>query len=61
MRLARRDVLKLAAAIAATGLAPRPATAASNVVRLMCGFGVGNPTDLCAQLIQEGFSSALGR
>lgn len=49
----------MAAAIAATGLAPRPA-AASNVVRLMCGFGVGNPTDLCAQLIQEGFSSALG-
>lgn len=59
MKLARRDVLRMAAAIAATGLAPRPA-AASNVVRLMCGFGVGNPTDLCAQLIQEGFSSALG-
>jgi tripartite-type tricarboxylate transporter receptor subunit TctC len=60
MKPGRRDALKLAAAIAATGLAPRPATAAGKVVRLICGFGVGNPTDLCAQLIQEGFSAALG-
>ncbi len=33
--------------------------AATDVVRLICGFGVGNPTDLCAQLIQDGFSAAL--
>ena len=26
---------------------------------MICGFGVGNPTDLCAQLIQDGFSTAL--
>jgi len=45
--------------MAAAGLAPRQATAASNAVRLMCGFGVGNPTDLCAQLILDGFSAAL--
>lgn len=25
----------------------------------MCGYGVGNPTDLCAQLIQDGLSAAL--
>jgi tripartite-type tricarboxylate transporter receptor subunit TctC len=49
----------MAAAMAASGLAPRRAAAASNAVRLMCGFGVGNPTDLCAQLIQEGLSAAL--
>jgi tripartite-type tricarboxylate transporter receptor subunit TctC len=60
MKIARRYALKMAAAIAAAGFASRPATAASDVVRLMCGFGVGNPTDLCAQLIQEGFSAALG-
>lgn len=35
------------------------ADAATDAVRLICGFGVGNPTDLCAQLIQDGFSAAL--
>jgi tripartite-type tricarboxylate transporter receptor subunit TctC len=33
--------------------------AATTAVRLICGLGVGNPTDLCAQLIQDGFSAAL--
>lgn len=33
--------------------------AATQAVRLICGLGVGNPTDLCAQLIQDGFSAAL--
>ena len=28
-------------------------------MRLVCGFGAGNPTDLCAQLIQDGFAAAL--
>src|SRR5215218_10238464 len=60
MKPPRRDILlKMVAAMAASGLAPRQAAAASSTVRLMCGFGVGNPTDLCAQLIQEGFSAAL--
>jgi tripartite-type tricarboxylate transporter receptor subunit TctC len=59
MKPARRDVFRIAAAMMAAGLAPLQAAAASNAVRLMCGFGVGNPTDLCAQLIQDGFSAAL--
>ena len=45
--------------MAAAGLIGRPATAATTAVCLICGFGVGNPTDLCAQLIQDGFSTAL--
>lgn len=45
--------------MAAAGLVGRRATAAATAVRLICGFGVGNPTDLCAQLIQDGFSAAL--
>lgn len=47
------------AALAATGLAERRPRAATDAVRLICGFGVGNPSDLCAQLIQDGFSAAL--
>ena len=47
------------AALAAAGLTGRHATAATTAVRMICGFGVGNPTDLCAQLIQDGFSAAL--
>ena len=47
------------AALAATGLAERRSTAAADAIRLICGFGVGNPSDLCAQLIQDGFSAAL--
>lgn len=43
----------------AAGFVGRRATAATMAVRLICGFGVGNPTDLCAQLIQDGFSAAL--
>jgi tripartite-type tricarboxylate transporter receptor subunit TctC len=27
--------------------------------RCACGFGAGNPTDLCAQLIQDGWAAAL--
>ena len=45
--------------MAAAGLVGCRATAATSAVRLICGFGVGNPTDLCAQLIQDGFSAAL--
>ncbi|WP_428678249.1 tripartite tricarboxylate transporter substrate-binding protein [Reyranella sp.] len=59
MKLARRDALRGTAAVAATALIGRRADAASEAVRLICGFGVGNPTDLCAQLIQNGFSAAL--
>ena len=55
----RRDALRWTAAAALTGLTGRPAAAATTAVRLICGFGVGNPTDLCAQLIQDGFSAAL--
>jgi tripartite-type tricarboxylate transporter receptor subunit TctC len=47
------------AAVAATRFVDRRAAAATHPVRLICGFGVGNPTDLCAQLIQDGFSAAL--
>jgi len=59
MRLPRRDALRGTAALAAAGLIGCRATAATTAVRLICGFGVGNPTDLCAQLIQDGFSAAL--
>lgn len=59
MKLARRDALRGTAAIAAAALIGGRAHATADVVRLICGFGVGNPTDLCAQLIQDGFSTAL--
>lgn len=55
----RRDALRWTAATAVAGLTARQAMAATTAVRLICGFGVGNPTDLCAQLIQDGFSAAL--
>ena len=58
MTFRRRDVLLKAVAVAGLGLLPRQATA-TEAVRLMCGYGVGNPTDLCAQLIQDGLSAAL--
>lgn len=45
--------------MAVAGLIGGRAHAATEAVRLICGFGVGNPTDLCAQLIQDGFSAAL--
>ncbi|MGQ3300014.1 tripartite tricarboxylate transporter substrate-binding protein [Reyranella sp.] len=45
--------------MAAAALTGGRAHAATEAVRLICGFGVGNPTDLCAQLIQDGFSAAL--
>ncbi len=58
--LARRDALRWTAAPGGgAGSTARHATAATTAVRLICGFGVGNPTDLCAQLIQDGFSTAL--
>ena len=59
MRLLRRDALLGTATVAAVGLSDRPARTATTAVRMICGFGVGNPTDLCAQLIQDGFSTAL--
>lgn len=59
MRLSRREALVGSAALAVAGLIERRSTAATNPIRLICGFGVGNPTDLCAQLIQDGFSAAL--
>ena len=45
--------------MAAAALIGGRAHAATDAVRLICGFGVGNPTDLCAQVIQDGFSTAL--
>lgn len=59
MKLARRDALRGTAALAAAGLIAGRARAATGAIRLICGFGVGNPTDLCAQLIQDSFSTAL--
>lgn len=59
MRLPRREALAGSAALAAAGLIGRRAAAAETAIRLICGFGVGNPTDLCAQLIQDGLSTAL--
>lgn len=59
MTFQRRDLLLKAVVVAGLGLMPRQA-AAAETVRLMCGYGVGNPTDLCAQLIQDGLSAALG-
>ena len=56
--IARRHILRLGAAAAGVGLAGK-AAAASETVRLVSGFGVGNPTDLCVQLIGDGFSAAL--
>lgn len=58
MEFQRREVLLKAVAVAGLGFLPRQA-AATETVRLMCGYGVGNPTDLCAQLIQDGLSAAL--
>lgn len=55
----RRQALRWTAATAVASLTARQAAAATTAVRLICGFGVGNPTDLCAQLIQDGFSAAL--
>ena len=45
--------------MAAAALIGGRAHAATTAIRLICGFGVGNPTDLCAQLIQDGLSAAL--
>jgi tripartite-type tricarboxylate transporter receptor subunit TctC len=45
--------------MAAAALIDGRAHAATTAIRLICGFGVGNPTDLCAQLIQDGLSAAL--
>jgi tripartite-type tricarboxylate transporter receptor subunit TctC len=59
MRLSRREALVGSAVLAAAGLVESRSTAATTAIRLICGFGVGNPTDLCAQLIQDGFSAAL--
>ena len=59
MKLARRDALRGTAAIAAAALIGGRALAATDAIRLICGFGVGNHTDICAQLIQDGFSTAL--
>jgi tripartite-type tricarboxylate transporter receptor subunit TctC len=45
--------------MAAAALIGGRARAGTDAIRLICGFGAGNPTDLCAQLIQDGFSAAL--
>jgi tripartite-type tricarboxylate transporter receptor subunit TctC len=59
-RLGRRTLLGGAAAVALGGaLGAVPARATSHAVRLLCGFGAGNPTDLCATLIGEAFAGAL--
>jgi tripartite-type tricarboxylate transporter receptor subunit TctC len=54
----RREILHMTAALASVGFARRNAAAAS-AVRLISGFGAGNPTDLCVQLIQDGLVAAL--
>lgn len=59
MRLSRREALVGSAVLAAAELVESRSTAATTAIRLICGFGVGNPTDLCAQLIQDGLSTAL--
>lgn len=56
--LGRREILQMTAAAAGVGSVLKNA-AADNSVRLICGFGAGNPTDLCAQLIQDSFGNAL--
>jgi tripartite-type tricarboxylate transporter receptor subunit TctC len=37
----------------------RRRASAADAVRLICGFGAGNPADLCAQLIQDGWAANL--
>jgi hypothetical protein len=56
--LGRREILHMTAALASVGFVRRNAAAAS-AVRLISGFGAGNPTDLCVQLIQDGLMAAL--
>jgi tripartite-type tricarboxylate transporter receptor subunit TctC len=56
--LGRREILHMTAALASVGFVRRNAAAAS-AVRLISGFGAGNPTDLCVQLIQDGLVAAL--
>lgn len=56
--LGRRRLLPVAAAALGVG-SGRKKAAAAGTVRLICGFGAGNPTDLCAQLIQEAWAAAL--
>jgi tripartite-type tricarboxylate transporter receptor subunit TctC len=56
--LGRRDLLHMTAAVAGVGVVRSNAEAAS-AVRLISGFGAGNPTDLCVQLIQNGLEVAL--
>jgi hypothetical protein len=43
--LGRREILHMTAALASVGFGRRNAAAAS-AVRLISGFGAGNPTDL---------------
>ncbi len=61
--LKRRTLLGglLGAKTAALALGGAPARAASHAVRLLCGFGAGNPTDLCATLIGEAFADTLAQ
>src|ERR1043165_7836442 len=58
--LRRRCLLSLSAAVAGIGLGRRHA-AADDGGSLVCGFGAGNPSDLCAQLIHDGWSANLGQ
>jgi tripartite-type tricarboxylate transporter receptor subunit TctC len=57
--IARRHILQLGAAAAGSGLLAAREASAGDTVHMVCGFGVGNPTDLCVQLIGDGFSAAL--
>ena len=56
--LGRRRLMSVAAGALGAGVGRR-AVAAADAVRLICGFGAGNPTDLCAQLIQDSWAAAL--
>ncbi len=57
--LGRRQILQMTAVAASAGLVRKHAAAASSAVRLLCGFGVGNPTDVCAELIQDALGNTL--
>ena len=64
MRLARRNVLQLAAAAAIAPAWPRDAAALdypNHAVRLIIGFPPGGPTDIYGRLIAQWLSQRLGQ
>src|ERR1700720_3465630 len=67
MRMAkpsRREILSLAASVAALPVVPRIATAQTYPTRsvlLLVGYAAGGPTDICARLIADWLSKRLGQ